>query len=45
MKKTYMKPSMKVVLLQHQSMLCTSPGNQTDIPIPDGQIDNEEDVW
>ncbi len=31
MKKNYMKPLMEVVKLQHQGIICTSPGSVTSI--------------
>ena len=45
MKKEYMKPSMEVVMIQQQHIICSSPGNQNIIPIPDGQITDEQFVW
>jgi hypothetical protein len=45
MKKQYNKPSMEVVKIQRQHIICSSPGDQASIPIPDGQITDEQFVW
>ena len=47
MKKEYMKPAMRVVKIQRQHIICSSPGDQEgrSIPIPDGEINNEQLVW
>ena len=45
MKKEYMKPAMRVVKIQRQHIICSSPGNQNSIPIPEGEINNEQLVW
>ena len=47
MKKQYIKPTIQVVNLQHQSILCTSPGGQDSLDLPSGDdpIDDEKEVW
>ena len=47
MKKQYIKPTIQVVNLQHQSILCTSPGDQHTLDLPSGgePIDDEKEVW
>ena len=50
MKKQYMKPSMTVVRLQQQHIICTSPGGYEGLgkPVIGGsgnQINNEDLVW
>ena len=45
MKKEYMKPAMRVVKTQQHHIICSSPGNQTSIPIPNGEITDEQFVW
>ena len=45
MKKQYNKPSMEVVKIQQQHLICSSPGNQNSIPIPEGEITDEQFVW
>jgi hypothetical protein len=47
MKKQYNKPAMRVVKIQRQHIICSSPGDQEgrSIPIPDGQITDEQFVW
>lgn len=50
MKKEYMKPSMTVVRLQQQHIICQSPGGYEGRGIPTSsgsgnQITDEEFVW
>mgnify|MGYP006958169876 CR=1 FL=1 len=40
-----MKLAMRVVKIQRQHIICSSPGDQTSIPIPEGEITNEGNVW
>ena len=46
MKKDYIKPSIQVVMLQQQYIICTSPGDldNQNLGMPGGQIGNEGDV-
>ena len=45
--KTYIQPSITVVHLQQQHILCTSPGDydSQSLSIPGGEINNESFVW
>ena len=45
MKKTYLQPTMQVVTLQHQGIICTSPGGSSVTSV-DGEVfvDIESDV-
>ena len=46
MKKVYMKPTMQVVKIQQQHIICSSPGDQTSIPVyDDDEIIDEQFVW
>lgn len=47
MKKAYEKPAMRVVRIQQQHIICTSPGGYDGhtVGIQGGTIDDEEDVW
>ena len=46
MKKVYMKPTMQVVKIQQQHIICSSPGDQTSIPVyDDDEIIDEGAVW
>ena len=48
MKRKYMKPAMRVVLLQHRhSLLVGSPGgyNNTSVGIMDDEVTDENSVW
>lgn len=48
MKREYMKPAMRVVRIQHQHIICTSPGSQMNMRMYSGsskQTEDEEDVW
>ena len=47
MKKQYIKPTIQVVKLQQQSIICTSPGSQEALEFPGGgePIDDEKEVW
>jgi len=46
MKKVYMKPTMQVVKIQQQHIICSSPGDQTSIPVYDDDvIIDEQFVW
>lgn len=51
MKKQYMKPIMRVVKIQQQHIICSSPYNQLgsqSLQMRSGsgnQIDDEDDVW
>ena len=51
MKKEYMKPVIRVVMLQQQHVICTSPGGHDEQKIPtfweEGEepIDDEGLVW
>lgn len=47
MKKEYIKPTVQVVKLQQQHIICTSPGGYNDrtLDMPGGQVDDEEDVF
>ena len=45
MKKVYMKPTMQVVKIQQQHIICSSPGDQTSIPVNDVPITDEQFVW
>ena len=45
MKKQYNKPAMRVVKIQQHHIICSSPGGQTNIPMQDGQITDEQFVW
>ena len=38
MKKTYMKPTLQVVKLQHHGIICTSPGGKSLGDSPEGLI-------
>ena len=42
MKKTYQKPTTKVVQIQHRQMLCSSPYNDQKAPLE--TYDSDEDV-
>ena len=42
MKKTYMKPTTKVVYIHHTQMLCASPYNDQNGPLE--TYDDDEDV-
>ena len=42
MKKTYLKPTTKVVQIQHRQMLCASPYNNLKSPVE--TYDNDDDV-
>ena len=42
MKKTYMKPTTKVVYIHHRQMLCGSPYNNQKSPVE--TYDDDEDV-
>ena len=45
--KTYIQPSITVVHLQQQHIICTSPGDydSQSLSIPGGEINNESFVW
>ena len=45
MKKEYMKPAMRVVKIQQQHIICSSPGDQASIPMQNGEITGEQFVW
>ena len=46
MKKVYMKPTMQVVKIQQQHIICSSPGDQTSIPVYDDDVIIDEGaVW
>ena len=45
MKKQYNKPSMEVVKIQRQHIICSSPGDQTSIQVNDDPITDEQFVW
>lgn len=47
MKRQYEKPTMRVVKIQQQQIICTSPGGYDgqSIGMRGGTIDDEEDVW
>lgn len=47
MKKQYEKPSMRVVRIQQQHIICTSPGGYDgqSLQMRGGTINDEEDVW
>lgn len=48
MKKAYEKPAMRVVRIQQQHIICTSPGGYGGRSVgiqSSGTIDDEEDVW
>jgi hypothetical protein len=51
MKKEYMIPAMRVVRIQQQHIICTSPGGYNSQPVQmhrgssEEQIDDEKDVW
>ena len=51
MKKEYMKPVMRVVMLQQRHVICTSPDSHDRQEIPtffgdeQQQIDSEDFVW
>ncbi len=47
MKKQYMKPTMRVVKIQQQQIICTSPGGYDNhsLGMQGGTIDDEDDVW
>ena len=48
MKKTYIQPSITVVRLQQQNIICTSDPrdyNSQSLSIPSGEINNESFVW
>ena len=46
MKKTYMKPAMRLVRIQQRShILVVSPGSQTSVQMRGGTIDDEEEAW
>ena len=47
MKTTYIQPEMTVVRLQHQGLICTSPGGYDgqSISIQSGSINDEGGVW
>ena len=47
MKKQYEKPAMRVVKIQQQHIICTSPGglDGQNIQMRGGTINDEEDVW
>ena len=46
MKKEYMKPTMQVVKLQrNMTLLAGSPGSQNSVPLQDGEITDESQVW
>ena len=43
-KKAYKKPTMRVLKIQHQHIICTS--NPTSVPVHNnGAITNENSVW
>ena len=49
-KKAYMKPAMRVVKIQQQRMLCSSPYNDVKTPVstyddPEDVIDDKNDIW
>jgi hypothetical protein len=44
-KKIYEKPTIEIVKLQQQHIICTSPGGMESVGIPDGEISNEINVW
>ena len=41
MKKTYMKPTTKVVQIQHRQMLCASPYDNIQSPVETYDDDND----
>jgi hypothetical protein len=45
MKKQYNKPAMRVVKIQQQHIICSSPGDQASIPVNDVPITDEQFVW
>lgn len=47
MKRQYEKPAMRVVRIQQQHIICTSPGGYDgrSVGIQGDTIDDEEDVW
>ena len=49
MKKQYMKPTMRVVKIQQQHIICGSPYNQQDGKslqvYEDTEIESEDEVW
>ena len=47
MKKEYMKPTMRVVRIQQQYIICTSPDGYggRSVQMRSGEINNEEEVW
>lgn len=50
MKKTYMKPSMEVIKIQHTLMLCGSPYDNVKSPVetygdPEDVISDKGDIW
>ena len=42
MKKTYLQPTMQVVTLQHQGIICTSPGGSSVTSVDGGIFDGIE---
>ena len=44
-KQAYNKPAMRVVKTQQHHIICSSPGNQTSIPVNDTPITEEQFVW
>ena len=42
MKKEYMKPAVQVVKLQHQGIICTSPGGSRVTSVAGGVFDDIE---
>ena len=46
MKKEYLRPQMEVVKLQrNMTLLAGSPGSQSNVPLQDGEITDESQVW
>ena len=42
MRKTYLQPTMQVVTLQHQGIICTSPGDSRVRSVDGGVFDDIE---
>ena len=42
MRKEYIKPAMQVVKLQHQGIICTSPGSSSVTSVDGGVFDDIE---
>ena len=47
MKKTYLKPTTKVVQIHHTQMLCASPYDNIQSPVEtyDDDISDKGDIW